>query len=169
MSEPVRVRLEGLEGVLNTLKRLPPEIVSKRGGPVRAALRKAALVIRNEVLVQLEQVIADGSDADASAERTSGLLAQNIVITRGKRGQQNGESMIVRVRNKRYPGRTGQGATTAQVARLLEYGREDQPPRPFIRRAFAAKQQQALDTFVTDVNRRIADVVKRLERESGTR
>ena len=46
-------QIEGLAGVLDTLKRLPPEIVSKRGGPVRAALNKAARMIQKQVIVNL--------------------------------------------------------------------------------------------------------------------
>jgi len=41
----VEVQLEGLQGVLETLKALPSELVSRNGGPVRSALRKGALVI----------------------------------------------------------------------------------------------------------------------------
>lgn len=44
----VVTKMEGLEGVLATLKSLPPELVSKGGGPVRFAVRKAANIIRDE-------------------------------------------------------------------------------------------------------------------------
>ena len=36
----VEFKLQGVDGVLATLQSLPAEVVSKRGGPVKAALRK---------------------------------------------------------------------------------------------------------------------------------
>lgn len=38
--------LHGLDDVLDTPKSLPPEIASKRGGPVKSALRKGGVVVR---------------------------------------------------------------------------------------------------------------------------
>ena len=54
----VEVKLPGLEGVLDTLKSLPPELVSKRGGPVLAALKKGAKVIQLQEKANLRAAIA---------------------------------------------------------------------------------------------------------------
>lgn len=159
-----RVRLDGLEGVLKTLQQLPPEIVSKNGGPVRASLRKAAQVIQRQEIANLDAVIAQQNDD--GEKRSTGLLKANIVLTRGRRNSFKGESMFVRIRNKKYPATSGKPVTTAQNARLLEYGTEKRAALPFIRPAFEAKKTEALTVFVTEINKRIAAVVKKLEKQN---
>lgn len=163
----VSVKIKGLEGVLKTLNELPPEIVSKGGGPVRKALRKAAVVMQKEVKQNLQVIIAQ-PNVDGEASESTGLLDQNIVITRGKGSQKiNGERYTVRVRNKAYTNKKGKRVTTAQNARLLEYGTERRQAHPFIRPAFEAKKGEVLSTFVTEINKDIARIVKKLERQNG--
>lgn len=160
------VRLEGLKGVLDTLKSLPPELVSKRGGPVRAALRKAAVVIQKQEIENLQAIIA--APNKGSADESTGLLEKNIVVSRSRlKGGQNGERYLVRIRGRKYEGRGKKPIVTQQVARLLEYGSERlQPPKPFIRPAFDAKKQEATDTFVTEVNKGIQRILKKLQRQN---
>lgn len=155
------VRIEGLKGVLDTLKQLPPEIVSKNGGPIRGSLRKAAQVLQREVQTNLQQII-DAPNVDGK-DVSTGLTKANIVASRGKSSRQ-GERYFVRVRNKKFPGAAGVGSTTAANARRLEYGTARRAPMPFIRPAFATKKQEAVNVFVTDINKRIAAIVKRLQR-----
>lgn len=170
----VAFRVEGLKGVIDTLKQLPPEVVSKRGGPVRAALRKAAVVIQKQEIENLQAIILEPNKD--SSDRSTGLLEKNIVVSRSRfRNGANGERYLVRVRRKVYPGqapksnRRQKGAknvVTSQVARLLEYGTVRRTPRPFIRPAFDAKKQEAVDTFVTETNKGIERIVKKLERQN---
>ena len=51
----LEMNLQGTEGVLATLRSLPPELVSKRGGPVKTALRKGAQVIRKQAAADLRR------------------------------------------------------------------------------------------------------------------
>ncbi len=157
-------RIEGLAGVLDTLKRLPPEIVSKRGGPVRAALNKAARMVQKQVIANLDGVIAQ--DNAGAEEKSTGLLRKNIVVTRSSR-QKFGERYTVRVRNKAYPPKS-EGAkkfTTAQNARLLEYGTEKRQPYPFIRPAFEAKKGEAVQVFADELNKRLATIIRKLDKQ----
>lgn len=165
--EPFRV--EGLAGVLKTLREIGPA-ASQRGGPVRAVLRKAAVVLQLEVKAQLERVIREPNAGDFP-EVSSGLLGQNIVVTRSKpRPGTKGERMLVRIRNKAYPQRGKKPRSTAQIARLLEYGTEKmQPPHPFIRPAFDLKKQEAVDVFVRELPRAIVALQKRLARKNGVK
>lgn len=158
------VRIEGLEGVLDTLQKLPPEIVSKRGGPVRFALRKAAQVLQKEVQSNLQKII-DTPNKDGRDEST-GLTKKNIVITRGRRRNFKGESMLVRVRNKRFPDQRGKASTTAANARRLEYGTEKRRPMPFIRPAFNSKRMEALGVFSREINKKLVAIQRKLEREN---
>ena len=97
----VEMRLEGLDGVLKTLEHLPPEIVAKRGGPVRAALRKGAVVIHKEERARLRVAISNASDD--GKRYSTGLLLKNVVVTRGKAPLDGrGERYLVRVRRKTH-------------------------------------------------------------------
>lgn len=160
------VRVEGLRGVLDTLKALPPEIVSKAGGPVKLALKKAAEVLRDEARANVRRIV---SDPNASGiEESTGLLEQNIVAARTRPAPGlNGERYLVRVRKKRYTDKPGKPVVTPQVGRLLEYGTETRQPMPWLRPAFDAKKQEAVDTFVREVNSRAEKIIAKLSREAA--
>lgn len=159
----VEMKLTGLDGVLETLKQLPAEVVSKRGGPVLAALKKGAKVIQQQEKANLRAVIAATKDG-AKAEST-GLLEKNVVVTRGKAPSDgNGERVLVRVKRKSYPKKTGKAVTTLKTAHLLEYGSSHQPAEPWIRPAFASKAEEAIRTvereLAAGVNRIVAKLAK---------
>jgi HK97 gp10 family phage protein len=160
----VDVNINGLEGVLATLQSLPREVVSKRGGPVKAALRKAARVIHKEAQVNLDRVISNTTE---SGEKLStGLLKQNLIVSRGKPPfDSKGERYLVRVRRKSYP-RKGKTVTTLATANLLEYGSSQQNAEPWLRPAFAAKAQQAIATAETELLKEIDKVVKKLANQN---
>lgn len=158
----VSFKVEGLDGVIKTLKELPPEIVSKRGGPIRASLRKAAAVIQKQEIENLRAIIAQPNLGGVN--KSSGLLEKNIVVTRGRiPGGVNGERYLVRVKSKTYPQKGGKPVVTPQVARLLEYGTENQKPYPFIRPAFDLKKQEAIDIFVSEMNKSLQRILKKLQ------
>lgn len=171
------VRIEGLAGVLQTLQQLPPEIVSKNGGPVKFGLKAAMKMMAAEVRQNLQQII---NTPNAGGENEStGLLMQNVRDGRARLRGVKGEAHRVFIRNKRYPDKPvetqphpGPGpkpVTTAQNARLLEYGNNRRPPMPFIRPAFEAKKNEAIDIFTNELKRRIALVQKRLARQNRVR
>jgi HK97 gp10 family phage protein len=158
----VDVKITGVDNVLNVLRSLPPEIVSKRGGPVKAALRKGAVVILKQAQMNLYQVTADVSTGD---DRGTGLLLKNVIVSRGKAPiGTKGERYLVRVRRKTYPDRQGKPVTTLKTAHLLEYGSSQQKPTPWIRPAVQMKGQQAINTVVSELNAAISRIIKKLER-----
>ena len=160
----VDVNVSGLNGVLDTLRSLPPEIVSKRGGPVKAALRKGARVIFLEAKKNLQQVT---SNATSEGRRYStGLLLKNLVVTRGKAiiGSK-GERYLVRVRRKSYQ-RDGKTVTTLATANLLEYGSVKQPAEPWLRPAFISKAANAIQTAEQDLLKSIDKITRRLEQQN---
>lgn len=164
--------VQGLAGVLDALQKLPPELVSKAGGPVKLALKRAAELLRDEAKANVQRII-DTPNIDGENEST-GLLLKSIQAKRGKmKGGERGEAYIVAIkRGQRYPqNRQGKGeATTAvQVGRLLEYGTEKRQPMPWLRPAFDAKRTAAVQTFVTEVTRRTQKVIDKLEREARAR
>lgn len=157
----VGVKLTGLEGVLKTLKGLPPEIVSRRGGPVKSALRKGARVIWAQAKGNLERVTA--SATEDGKKLSTGLLLKNLVVTRGKPPYGGkGERYLVRVRRKVYPGRNGKPTTTLATANLLEYGSAKQPAEPWIRPAFQARAEEAIRTTEAELLKQIDRIVQKL-------
>jgi len=164
------VRVEGLEEVVRTLRALPKELVGKRGGPVRMALRSGARVIMEDMKARLRQIIAEPNVGGRNV--STGLLEKNIQINRGRlRAGTNGEAVIIRVRVKAYPKESTdeKTVTTAQVARLLEYGTAMREQMPFIRPAFDAQKQAALDTFVADMQKRLPKLVRKLAEQNGVK
>jgi HK97 gp10 family phage protein len=162
----LELKVTGLDGVLDMLKKLPPEVVSKRGGPVKAALRKGALVIQAEEKKNLLAVIARTDDQ--IERQATGLLLDNIIVSRGKQPiGTKGERYLIRVKRKVYPRNNNEGGdtTTLKTARLLEYGSSKQPPRPWIRPAAAAKAQEAVDVTSQELVKRINAIVKKLARK----
>lgn len=161
------IRLTGLDGVLKTLEQLPPEIVSKAGGPVKAALKKGALVIATEAALN---VARNTQSLTNEEDRTStGLLAASIIASRGKPPSSGkGERYLVRVKRKVYT-RKGKPVTTLQTGNLLEYGSEKQPAEPWIRPAFNAKAVTAIQTIERELIRSVERVVAKLARQNGGR
>ena len=160
------LELKGLDGVLRTLEQLPPEVVSKAGGPVKRSLRKGALVLLQEAALNLARATDNLSTDD---RENTGLLLKSLVVTRGKAvNGGNGERYLVRVKRVTYQ-RPGPTTTTLATANLLEYGSEKQPAEPWLRPAFAAKAQQAIQTVETELVKDIDRVVRKLARQNGVR
>jgi hypothetical protein len=163
----VEVELHGLAGVLKTLESLPAEVVAKRGGPVRAALRKGALVIQKAELANLDRVLSNTND-EGKLEST-GLLKKNVVVSRGKAPSGGkGERALVRVRRKPYT-RKGKTVTTIKTGALLEHGSERQPAEPWVRPAFNAKAPEAISTIESELIGSIDKIVKRLASTNKSR
>jgi HK97 gp10 family phage protein len=158
----------GLEGVLKTLQELPPELVSKNGGPVRAALRKAALLIQKQAQANVQRII-DEPNASGLPPESTGLLKANVVVQRGKAPRSGkGERYLIRVRRKRYPGsKDWKERSTSQIGALLEYGTGQRRPSPWMRPAFEQRKQEALAVFQRELPAAIDRAVKKLARQNG--
>lgn len=157
------VRIVGLEGVTKTLRELGPA-AAKRGGPVGQAVRKAAKVIQAQEIENVRAIILEPNEGGLPSEST-GLLEKNIVVTRGRLpAGVKGERFNVRVRRKPYPKeRSGtKTVVTSQVARLLEGGTAKMRAHPFIRPAFDAKKQAALNVIVTELPKAIVRLQKKI-------
>lgn len=153
----IEMNLTGMDGVLATLKALPAEVVSKRGGPVKLALAKGARLLRDKARSNLQQQVAQGGD------ESTGLLLQNVISSRGKAPTGGkGERQLVRVKRKTYPDRTGKPVTTHKTAHLLEYGSSHQPATPWLRPAVQTEGARVIDVITKDLTRRLDLTVKKL-------
>jgi HK97 gp10 family phage protein len=162
MADRVELKLTGLDGVLDTLRSLPSEVVSKRGGPVKLALKKGATVIWKQAQANLQ------ASASAADKLSTGLLLKNLVVTRGKEPTGGkGERYLVRVRRKAYPNRTaGAEASTLKTAQLLEYGSSKQTAEPWLRPAFQSKAEEAINTVQADLVQRVDKIVRKLAQQN---
>lgn len=172
MADIIKVEILGLTGVLDALKSLPPEIVSKRGGPVRQSLRVAANLLRDDAKRNVRRIIDEPNQDNDN--RSTGLLLLSIQAKRSKmRPGVNGEAFVVGVRRGQfYPGwRQGkrEKVSAVQVGRQLEYGTEKRKPMPWLRPAFDAKGGAALATFVAEMQKRTQVAIKKAERMAAAK
>lgn len=161
------VKISGLEETVAALRALPAEFASKSGGPIKRALYKAALVIKNEVI--------------SRAPRETGNLEDNVYIYRDRNPKASTgatERYIVGVRKKRSKyARSRLNVGLGRVSKsygiggdafywiFLEFGTKNMPPRPFMRPAFESKKFQALNTFIESFKRGVDNAVKRARRK----
>lgn len=152
--------LHGLDDVLAKLKALPPEIASKRGGPVKAALRKGAVVIQKEAQANVRRVTQNTEGAGYASTKT---LEKAIVVRRDPNPQRSGanERYRVLISRKKYEGRDTKAVATG---RYLEIGTEHQKAEPWMTPAYMSSREKALSTveqeLIKGVNRAIAKVSK---------
>jgi HK97 gp10 family phage protein len=154
----VEVNISGIDGVLETLRSLPAEVVSKRGGPVKLALSKGARYMRDRAKENLRRAIAQGPTT-----RSTGELEKRIIATRGKAPfGGKGERYLVRVKKGDYINADGVRTNPRMTANLLEYGSSHQPATPWLRPVIPAHGQQVINLVVTDLKARIDRTVAKL-------
>lgn len=158
----VEFTITGIPGIIRTLNSLPAEVVSKNGGPVKAALAKAARLVRDEAKQNLQRSIElRGADS-------TGTTVRSVIASRGKAPNDgNGERYLVRVKKRSFVNARGEKASTLMTANLLEYGSGHQAATPWLRPAVVAKGQEAIDVMVGELNRRVELIVRQLAAKNG--
>lgn len=171
---------------IERLRNLPKEFAGKNGGPIRTGLAKAAGVIRDEAKLRAPV----GKDTPLP-----GRLKLNVINVRMRRPEsQPGrpvEGYIVRVRGsgkeggrarrkfaRRLVTEGASGASARSSASKLtpndayywlfvEFGTAKMPARPFLRPAFEASKERAVDTFSDELRKAVLRIEKRVTRASG--
>lgn len=179
----LEVKMGGLAGVIETLKRLPPEVVSKKGGPVLAALRKGARLLVKQSRDNFRAAVA--MPGRTGITDTTGFTEKQIVSKRRlPPSGTKGERIIVTVNPKVHPsgqsykrksraglgkrlrkGNKGPSARPVQandIAFMMEYGTRKQEATPWLRPAYEAKREEVLHTIETDLTQRVNRIVKKL-------
>jgi HK97 gp10 family phage protein len=154
--------VKGLEGLLDTLKALPPEIVSKGGGPVRTSLRKAGVVFQKAYQENIRAIV-DEPNKDGSTPANSRTLEKAVIVSRRKpRPGFKGEIFAVRVkRGARAP--NGQSAN--KYGGVIEFGYEGVPAKAPMRKAFETNKDQALTVFVSEMQKRVEAAAKKARKQ----
>jgi HK97 gp10 family phage protein len=160
-SDVVEIKLTGLDNVVSLLNSLPKEVVSKRGGPVAASLKKGAYVIAKPAALNIARAVDSLGGED---HESTGLLQRSVIVSRGKAlFSGNGERYLVRIKRRKYD-RKGKTVTTLKTAQLLEYGSGQQPAEPWLRPAFEQNAEKAITTTRDELLRSIDRIVARLKR-----
>jgi HK97 gp10 family phage protein len=153
------VRLEGADRVLKMLQNLPDAVLKQGGNAIRFGLRKGIKVIHDAALQNLDAIIAENNKDGVFV--STGRLRASIVIRRSRMAPGiKGDSYIVRISNKSYPDE--EYVSTAQVARLLEYGTATRQPMPFIRPAYESRKVESAQLAVTTIEARLQRVLDKL-------
>jgi HK97 gp10 family phage protein len=164
----VEVRLTGLDGVLGMLEKLPAEVVTKNGGPVRKVLRKAANLLRKEAKARFRVAVAEVGKTGITD--STGFTEKHI-ITRRAKYRHKGERMVVTVRyGKQHPSGhrfRGRPIFANDIAFIMEAGTSKQPATPWLRPAFAAKAPEAISTIERELPREIERIAERLAKTGG--
>lgn len=175
------VKVLGLTGVLEALKALPEELVSKNGGLVRRALRKGGVPILKQAQENVQRII-DEVNKDGRFVST-GLAKKSLRLKRIRPlNGQSGEAFIIAVKPQRYDGekllrKSKRGVRakkaidlqTNDVLFMLEAGTERRAPMPWMRPAFDAKKQEAVGTFVAEMEAGIEIVKKKMDKIAAAR
>lgn len=177
----VEMQLQGLDGVVSLLKSLPPELVSKNGGVVRAALRKGAMVIQKQARANFKSAVSQPGKTGITD--TTGFTEKQIVIKRKRPPPGvNGEKFIVSVNYVEHPSggasrrKSRAAADTKRKARkrasnvirandiafMMEYGTSKQEATPWLRPAFASRAQEAIQVTERELLTRLDRIVAKL-------
>lgn len=161
-------RIQGLEGLLETLERMPPELIKGARSPVAFGLRRGGNVIRDQARI--------------NAPKRSGFMAKQIVTRRATaRERRKAQSATganeyftvgVRVVRKRYAnttrnrglGRAGKAYETdgwAYYWRMVEFGTKRMAAQPFLTPAGEAKGPEAAKVVAEQIREGIDRIAKR--------
>ena len=171
------INVEGLGESLKVLESLPSEMVSKRGGPVRRALAKAARTIRDPARKNLRASLSEYNPVSSSGQMiiNSGLTAKNVVSKlKRMKGGEKGEWYTVTVAYKPHPNYPdnryrGKQIKFNDIAFFVENGTSKQPARPWLRPAYEQNKEKAVQVFDQDLAQRLNILVAQLESKYGAR
>lgn len=141
----VDIKIEGADVVRDVLLRLPQ---SMRRKTLRPAMRSAMNVVKKAATNNIKSV--------TSGEST-GLLERSIRVynLKIKRGVLRTAVMVQR--GKVYPGRFYRGSPlrVGMVGAILEYGKDNQPPRSWIRKAVRESVGAVYNSLQNEIKKRL--------------
>lgn len=159
---------KGLDGVLDRMKTLPAQIVSKKGGIIAPALRKGGQVIQKQAQANVRAVTRN---TEAEGYANTQTLEKAIVVRRDPNPQRSGAAERYRVviaRGRKYPGgrlnkKGGKPLTAVMTGRWLEFGDEKQPAEPWMTPAYMSTRERALATVVEEMGKGLQKAIRKAE------
>ena len=147
-----QMKVEGLDEMLATLKRLPEEF---KGRPVQRSLRAGLSIIQKE--------------AQRLAPVDEGRIQANIMLRQipaKDLGAGVSEGVYITVRRDRKMDR--HDPKNAWYWHIQEFGSIFQPGKPFLRPAFEANKRQAVDEYAAQFRSLIDTAVKKARGQPGS-
>lgn len=163
MADGVTFSIIGLDPLLAKLESVKYDTRRKSG---RAALRKAALLVRDAArdnARKLNDPETGRAIADNIAERWNGRLFKRT----GDLGFRVGVMQGAILPKKGETPDEGAGGPTPHW-RLLEFGTEKMPAKPFVRPALANNINAATDVFVREFTKAVDRAIKRAAKRGET-
>jgi len=156
--------IQGLDGLLEALKALPPELVSKNGGPVGRGLRAGAKLVAGQARTNVRTIVAK-PNKDGRNSRSTQALEKAIVTKRDPRPQRSGanERFVVTVRGNQVNPVTGR--RIGEYGGVLEFGSAKLPAERWLRGAIESKKDEALQTIVTTMRKGLDAAVRKAKRK----
>lgn len=140
-----------MEKLFKTFSKLPASIQKKA---LKRALSKGAGVVKKAAIANVKSIV--------SSEAT-GTLAKSIQIASMKK--YNGRlRYAVRIKpkavNQLKKDKDGKPVRVGLYGAVLEYGKENQPPRSWLRKAARENTNQALQAISSEARSRMEDAIK---------
>lgn len=129
------INISGVDATLATLAKLPRSTINKA---LKPALRKGANVVRKKATANVKALVS--SEATGLGENSlrvynmkkkNGMLRVGVMVKKGLK--------------------TKEGVRVGLYMSVLEYGKKDQPPRPYLRPATRSSAGEVLKTVKEDV------------------
>lgn len=139
------IKITGLEDVRKALGNLPR---STRNKMMRPALRRGAAVVRDAASANVKAIANQGY--------ATGLLAKSLRVY-SLRAYYGMLRVAVMVRRGLV---TSKGVRVGLYAAVLEYGKENQPPRSWLRKAAREQKDVSLRAISQEASKRLPDAVK---------
>lgn len=142
-----------VEGVYNLDKVFSNLPESTRRKALMPALRKGGAVIRKAAAQNVSRVVSN---------EATGLLSRSIRVYNSK--SRSGElGVIIQVQRGTVNAKklvNGKPVRVGLYAGVLEYGKEGQPPRSWIRAAADQKESEAINVVTSEINSRMVQAVR---------
>lgn len=130
-------RVSGVNGVIDAFRALPS---ATRRKVLIPALRSGAQIIRSQAVDNVKSVVSD---------EATGLLSRSVVIRNLKPKRRGDIRIAVTIAPKKVDAK---GRRVGIYGSVLEYGKEGQTPRPWLRPAASQKAAEAIQQ-ITDYGR----------------
>jgi HK97 gp10 family phage protein len=132
----VKIEITGADEIIKALDELGPKVEKKI---LRKAVRKGLKPLLDE--------------AKARAPEDTGKLKQSLTIRAAKSRKRGTIALEVRPNERKFDGEFYYPA-------VVEYGRSDLEPNPFMAESFKAKADEAKDVALEEIKRGIDEIVR---------
>lgn len=150
MSVKIQFDVHGLKELHDALTKLPKELVSNNGGPVKSSLMSATL----PVLRTAQQTVPDRDDIP-NRERLAGAVRRR----RATKVPQGREAVQVYVR----AGKNRDDETGAYYAPWVEFGAKGLPPTRWFTKSLESNAENSINIF----KNKLAGHINRISRKIG--